>query len=69
LKETNCVMVAPGVESWTDYSNKAGVGRTSDEAKVDRVAAHFALLAENVPYLQANFISGSTPTRVTKRSS
>jgi hypothetical protein len=26
LKETDCATVAPGVESWTDYSNKAGVG-------------------------------------------
>jgi radical SAM superfamily enzyme YgiQ (UPF0313 family) len=73
LKETNCVMVAPGVESWTDYSNKAGVGRQRGEAKVDRVAAHFAQLAENVPYLQANFIfgldtdQGDEPVELTKR--
>jgi radical SAM superfamily enzyme YgiQ (UPF0313 family) len=73
LKETNCVMVAPGVESWTDYSNKAGVGRERGEAKVDRVAAHFAQLAENVPYLQANFIfgldtdEGDEPIELTKR--
>lgn len=73
LKETNCAMVAPGVESWTDYSNKAGVGRQSGEVKVDRVAAHFAELAENVPYLQANFIfgldtdQGDEPVELTKR--
>jgi radical SAM superfamily enzyme YgiQ (UPF0313 family) len=73
LRETNCVMVAPGVESWTDYSNKAGVGRQRGEAKVDRVAAHFAQLAENVPYLQANFIfgldtdQGDEPVELTKR--
>lgn len=73
LKETNCVMVAPGVESWTDYSNKAGLGRTGGVAKVDRVADHFAQLAENVPYLQANFMfgldtdQGSEPIELTKR--
>jgi radical SAM superfamily enzyme YgiQ (UPF0313 family) len=73
LKETNCVMVAPGVESWTDYSNKAGVGRERGEAKVDRVADHFAQLAANVPYLQANFIfgldtdQGNEPIELTKR--
>jgi radical SAM superfamily enzyme YgiQ (UPF0313 family) len=73
LRDTNCAMVAPGVESWTDYSNKAGVGRTGGEAKVDRVAAHFAQLAENVPYLQANFIfgldsdMGDEPVELTKR--
>jgi hypothetical protein len=66
-------MVAPGVESWTDYSNKAGVGRTGGTAKVERVAAHFAQLAENVPYLQANFMfgldtdQGDDPVELTKR--
>src|ERR1044072_9452451 len=73
LKDTNCAMVAPGVESWTDYSNKAGVGRQRGEAKVDRVAAHFAQLAENGPYRQANFIvaldtdQGDEPVELTKR--
>jgi radical SAM superfamily enzyme YgiQ (UPF0313 family) len=73
LKDTNCAMVAPGVESWTNYSNKAGVGRTGGVAKVDRVAAHFAELAENVPYLQANFMfgldtdEGDEPVELTKR--
>jgi len=73
LKDTNCAMVAPGVESWTDYSNKAGVGRQAGVAKVDRVAEHFAQLAENVPYLQANFIfgldtdRGDEPVELTKR--
>ncbi|HJP77467.1 MAG TPA: radical SAM protein [Pseudonocardiaceae bacterium] len=73
LKETNCAMVAPGVESWTDYSNKAGLGRKSGAEKVDKVAEHFAQLAENVPYLQANFIfgldtdQGDEPIELTKR--
>ncbi len=72
LKETNCVLVAPGVESWTDYSNKAGLGRQGGVEKVNRVVEHFQLLAENVPYLQANFIfgldtdMGDTPTDLTK---
>ena len=73
LRETNCAMVAPGVESWTDYSNKAGTGRQGGIEKVDRVAEHFARLAENVPYLQANFIfgldtdEGDQPIELTKR--
>ncbi len=72
LKATNCVLVAPGVESWTDYANKAGVGRQSGEEKVKRVIAHFTLLAENVPYLQANFMfgldtdMGDAPVELTK---
>lgn len=73
LRDTNCVMVAPGIESWTDYSNKAGLGRTGGIHKVDQVAQHFAQLAENVPYLQANFIfgldtdQGDEPVELTKR--
>ncbi|HVV19593.1 MAG TPA: radical SAM protein [Pseudonocardiaceae bacterium] len=73
LKDTNCVMVAPGVESWTDYSNKAGMGRRGGVEKVDHVAEHFAELARNVPYLQANFIfgldtdQGTEPVELTKR--
>jgi radical SAM superfamily enzyme YgiQ (UPF0313 family) len=58
LKDTNCVFVAPGIESWTDYSNKAGVGRRGGVEKVDLVVEHFRRLAENVPYLQANFLFG-----------
>jgi radical SAM superfamily enzyme YgiQ (UPF0313 family) len=73
LKQTNCAMVAPGVESWTDYSNKAGMGRRGGVEKVDRVAEHFSQLAENVPYLQANFMfgldtdEGDEPIELTKR--
>ena len=73
LRDTNCVMVAPGVESWTDYSNKAGVGRTAGIQKVRQVADHFGLLAEQVPYLQANFMfgldtdAGDEPVELTKQ--
>jgi radical SAM superfamily enzyme YgiQ (UPF0313 family) len=72
LKATNCVLVAPGVESWTNYSNKAGVGQKGGVEKVNRVVEHFQLLGENVPYLQANFMFGldtdlgDTPTDLTK---
>ncbi len=72
LKETNCALVAPGVESWTDYSNKAGVGRRAGPEKVERVVEHFHRLNENVPYLQANFMfgldtdSGAEPAELTR---
>jgi hypothetical protein len=73
LRDTNCAMLAPGVESWTDYSNKAAVGRASGVEKVDKVAEHFTRLAEHVPYLQANFMfgldtdAGDEPVELTKR--
>jgi hypothetical protein len=58
LKESNCVAVAPGVESWADYSNKAGVGLSTGAAKLETVVEHFRLLHEEVPYLQGNFMFG-----------
>jgi hypothetical protein len=58
LRDTNCVAVLPGVESWNDYSNKAGVGGATGAAKVEMLVEHFALLHEYVPYLQANFMFG-----------
>ena len=58
LKQTNCIATLPGIESWVDYSNKAGLGRKSGAEKVNQVVEHFHLLHENVPYLQGNFIFG-----------
>ena len=59
LKDTNCVYIAPGVESWEEYSNKARVGASVGREKLDRVVAHFEEIAEYVKGLQANFIFGS----------
>jgi radical SAM superfamily enzyme YgiQ (UPF0313 family) len=58
LRDTNCIAVAPGIESWTDYSNKAGVSRVTGSEKVRQVAEHFRHLHEHVPYLQGNLIFG-----------
>jgi hypothetical protein len=58
LRDTRCVFVAPGVESWGDYSNKAGVGAKQGRAKLEQVVEHFQLLKEYVPGLQANFLFG-----------
>lgn len=73
LKETKCQFFTCGVESWTDYSNKAGLGRKSNEhEKFKRTVADFELLRENDRHLQANFIfgldcdSGELPIEFTK---
>ncbi len=58
LADTNCVAVAPGIESWAEFSKKAGAGHKEGAGKVTQVADHFAQLYEHVPYLQANFIFG-----------
>lgn len=59
LRETNCLYVAPGVESWTDYSNKAGVGRSVGQEKLENVIGQFEELHRYVPGLQANFLFGT----------
>lgn len=58
LKETNCLYVAPGIESWMNYSNKAGVGSSCGWDKLAQVVSHFEQLREYVPGLQANFMFG-----------
>lgn len=58
LAATNCLMMAPGVESWGAFSRKAGVGRKTGREKVVDVADHFRELHRHVPYLQANFVFG-----------
>ncbi|MFL6232429.1 MAG: B12-binding domain-containing radical SAM protein [Thermoanaerobaculia bacterium] len=63
LRRTNCIFVAPGVESWTEYSNKAGAGRSSGREKLESVIQHFTDLHEAVPALQANFIFGTDNDR------
>jgi radical SAM superfamily enzyme YgiQ (UPF0313 family) len=58
LGATRCAAVAPGIESWGEYSGKAGLGRPTGAAKVARLAEHFDILHQHVPYLQANFMFG-----------
>ena len=72
LKKTNCIYVAPGIESWMDYSNKSGVGRKQGQDKLDQVAEHLKTLVAYVPGLQFNLIfgidsdAGAEPVMMTK---
>lgn len=72
LRDTNCVALAPGIESWEGYSNKAGVGRATGSEKLEQVVAQLQEWHEYIPYLQANFIlgldidSGDAPFELTK---
>jgi radical SAM superfamily enzyme YgiQ (UPF0313 family) len=59
LKDTRCLFIAPGVESWSDYSNKAGVGACVGREKLAQVVEHFRELRHHVPGLQANFLFGT----------
>jgi radical SAM superfamily enzyme YgiQ (UPF0313 family) len=58
LRETHCVALAPGIESWTDYSYKTGVGQAASHEKLDRVIEHLSEINQYVPYIQTNFIFG-----------
>jgi len=58
LRDTNCVFVAPGIESWGDYSNKAGAGAKQGRDKLEQVLGHFEQLGRHVPGMQANFLFG-----------
>jgi len=63
LRATRCVYVAPGVESWAAFSDKAAVGAKSGRCKLDQVVAHFSEIRRHVPGLQANFIFGTDADR------
>jgi radical SAM superfamily enzyme YgiQ (UPF0313 family) len=72
LQDTSCLFVAPGIESWSDYSNKAGVGARVGREKLTQVVEHFRELRQYVPGLQANFLfgtdadTGKEPAELTK---
>jgi radical SAM superfamily enzyme YgiQ (UPF0313 family) len=59
LAETNCVFVAPGVESWTDYGAKTGTGQRIRRAKLEHVLTQFDAIATHIPEVQANFMFGN----------
>ncbi len=59
LRATNCVYVAPGIESWSDYSTHAGATGKEGRQKLEQIVAHFRLLERFVPAMQANFLFGA----------
>jgi radical SAM superfamily enzyme YgiQ (UPF0313 family) len=72
LRSTKCIFVAPGIESWMNYSNKASVSGKTGREKLEKVIRHFELLRQYFPDLQANFIfgtdadNGNAPVELTK---
>ena len=58
LASTNCAYIAPGIESWIDYSNKSGVGNKRGRDKVDQVVDHLKTLARHVNGIQVNMLFG-----------
>jgi len=73
LRETNCAYLAPGVESWYLYGDKAKTSGSVGQDKFDRVCGHFDELVRKIPSLQANFLlcddgdQGAEPIELTRR--
>ena len=63
LSATRCVYVAPGVESWADFSDKAATGGKRGREKFEQIIGHFTEIRQHVPGLQANFIFGTDAER------
>ncbi|MBP0019859.1 MAG: radical SAM protein [Cyanobacteria bacterium SBLK] len=58
LQETKCILIIHGIESWQDYSTKAGVKNRGGIEKVDRVAEQLKQVFEYIPYIQVGLIFG-----------
>lgn len=63
LRRTNCLFLAPGIESWYDYGNKALAGELRGRDKLDYVVGKLAEARRFVPGLQANFVFGTDEDR------
>jgi hypothetical protein len=63
LRRTNCLYVAPGVESWFDYGGNVSAGGRTGAAKLDHVVGWFRELHRHVPGVQANFLFGTDQDR------
>jgi hypothetical protein len=59
LRDTGCMFIAPGVESWNDFGQKAGTGLANASEKFHRITTHFEMISRYVPSLQANFMFGN----------
>jgi hypothetical protein len=59
LRRTNCLFIAPGIESWYGYGNKAQAGERQGREKLEYAVARLTDVRRYVPGLQANFIFGT----------
>ncbi len=59
LRDSGCVYLVPGIESWSDCGAKAGTGVLTGRAKLEAVIEHLRLISTYIPNLQANFVLGT----------
>jgi hypothetical protein len=73
LRAAGCVAVAPGIESFADYSSKSRTTRVTGEAKCAAVSARMREIEAAIPHVQANLIlgvdadAGDEPFRLARR--
>ncbi len=67
LRDTNCAYLAPGIESWYLYGDKAKTSASTGGSKFDRVCEKSDELTQKIPSIQANFLIGDEPFELTKR--
>lgn len=58
LAASNCRFVAPGVESWKGYGNKAGVGSMAGREKLETVVGQLRAIYDQIPGMQYNVMFG-----------
>ncbi len=63
LRATNCSYLAPGIESWYLYGNKASTSASTGTSKFDRVCSIFDELTQKIPCIQTNFLIGDDGDR------
>jgi radical SAM superfamily enzyme YgiQ (UPF0313 family) len=73
LKNMGKFYIIPGIESWTDYSNKVSVGsKITPREKLEKVIEKFNVMRTYVAGIQANFMfgldvdKGDEPVELTK---
>lgn len=59
LQRSNCIHIAPGIESWSAYSNKSGTTGLAAGDKYAKIIGHLRLIKSYVPGVQANFVFGT----------
>ena len=73
LRDTRCAYIAAGIESWQEYSGKAGAGRSNGPEKLHSVSQRFEKLRDHVYGFQGNFVLGTDadqgpePAQLTKQ--
>lgn len=59
LRNTNCIYIQSGIESWSAYSDKTNFVKSRENSKVDSIISHFRECLKYVNSVQGNLIFGT----------